>query len=201
MDLTESFEDAARAGYVEQQVTSGLERMTGSGTVAVLAFTSEVGSSRCVPPKATVTWAGNTEKFEKAKKVASSQLLATLPDYFACAADSVKKKSSDILGAFAEAHSMLDGKAGQRTVALISDGCQNTYKIKTCKNEKMVDAKWRKAALAALPAALRPDFAGVDLIMQGVAVNSEMQQTGVDALKSLYREFAALTSAKSITIV
>lgn len=199
VDLTGSFENAARESYVKDQVTTALARMAGSGTVTVLAFSSQVGTSRCVPPRATVIWAGNTKKYESAKEAAASQLLGTLPAYFTCANDSVEKKTSDVLGAFAEAGSMLEGLTGARMIAMVSDGCQNTYKIKTCKNAKMLDADWRGASLEALPDSLRPDLSGVDITMQGLAVNSGMEQTGVDALKLFYQQFAQLTSANSIT--
>lgn len=202
VDLTKSFAQADRDLYVKQQVTDALGRMSGSGTVAVLGFSSEVGTSNCVAPTATLTWAGNTEKYETAKKAASTQLLAALPDYFSCAEASVQaKKSSDVLGALAQAQAMLAGRPDSRAIVMISDGCQNTYKIKTCMNDKMLDPDWRAQSLSGLPGALRPDLSGTDLIMQGVAVNSGMQQTGVDALKSFYREFSKLTSAKSISFV
>lgn len=200
VDLTKSFERADRDLYVRQQVDDALKRMTGSGTVAVLGFSSEVGTSNCVAPTAKITWAGNTEKYEMAKRSASSQLLKALPDYFTCADASVQaKRSSDILGAIAEARSMLAGSLDAKTIAMVTDGCQNTYKIKTCKNESMLDPRWRAESLASLPEALRPDLSGVDVVLQGVAVNSGMQQTGVDALKAFYREFATLTSANSLS--
>jgi hypothetical protein len=201
MDLTGSFDGAARDDYLKAQVSAALNRIKGSGTVEVIGFSSELGTSTCIPPKATITWAGNTAKWQAEKQNAGSQLMALLPAYFDCANKAVTKKSSDVLGAIAEAHSQVVGSPGDHTLVVISDGCQTTYAVKTCKNKQMVDPTWRQKTLQALPESLRPNLADTDLVFVGLAVNSKMEQTAVDGLRSFYKEFAELTKARSLIIV
>jgi hypothetical protein len=200
VDLTGSFSDAEVDTFLNQRVDAATKALNGTGSVSVFGFKSKVGTSKCIPPEATVTWDGNTTKFNDQIRVASAQLKAAAADHLECVRkeNADKKRSSDILGAMAQSRAMIGDSPGERKVVIISDGCQTTYDIRTCKNTKIVKDAYRASILKSLPKSLTPDFTGVSLAFAGLAVNSEMDQTGVTALKSFYQEYGKLVGASSV---
>lgn len=144
----------------------------------------------------TLVWSDNSTEFRDNRETYTKQLQRALPDYFACAAASVKKGGSDVIGALAEAGDLLAKQPGGRSAVLISDGCQNARGIKLCSAKRLTDERWRQKVIADLPAVSKPSsLEGVTITMVGLGAGSNLQQDQVASLRAFYNEYCQAVKA------
>jgi len=184
----------------EAQFSQRIANMPAPSSVTFMIFNTDVGSSTCPPLTVTLESGDNSTAIDDTRQGYAAQAKAKADEYVKCALGN--QHGTDIFGGIANAETILAKAPGAKAIDLFTDGCNAaTYgglKIRTC-GKNVIDPKWRKKTLAALPAEYKPDLTGVTVTMTGIARGSKMDSQQVLALREFWQEYAALTHA-SITL-
>ncbi|MCL3836885.1 hypothetical protein [Aeromicrobium duanguangcaii] len=187
---------AEKLGLREDATTelgAAVRAMSAPAKVFLIAFNTEVGSSVCSPVTVDLPWSDVSTDIEDTKASYEPQALAAADPYLECARTSVKKDGTDVFGGIAAGHQLIKAAPGTKKLVLVTDGC-HTYQFKTCVKQ-VADADWRAAKVAGLDDTMKPDLAGVDITIKGLARGSHLQSAQVQGLRAFYEEYAETTGA------
>jgi hypothetical protein len=168
--------------------------MDAPGTVTLMAFNTEVGSSKCPPVTVTLNDSDNSTEVADTRKKLASEAPGAVGPYLDCVRASALKDGTDVFGGFAQAATLLSSSAAKKSIVFVTDGCSYGYGAGTC-SKNVVDPKWRAKAIAGLPATLKPSLAGTDVTIVGLARGTHLRSDEVQGLRSFYEEYAKTIGA------
>ncbi|MFT4187782.1 MAG: hypothetical protein QM621_04300 [Aeromicrobium sp.] len=192
-DVSGSAEEASMREEAKAAMQAAVEGMEAPETVSMLAFNYKVGTPTCEPLKVTLEWSSSSTSMKDAKESYIVPAVEAVEPYLDCAKESVEGDGTDVVGAIVESYQMLKDTPGDKSIVMVSDGCQ-TYLFELC-SPSVSDPAWREQQLNALADSMKPDMSGVEIEFVGLARGADMQSTEVQGLRAFYEEFAALTGA------
>ncbi|MFI8774651.1 hypothetical protein ACIGKQ_21165 [Gordonia sp. NPDC062954] len=193
-DVSESADATELQNNASNAFVAAVNDLDAPGKATLFAFNTQVGSSPCEPVVATLTWDENSTTVEDNKKELVAAAPSAVSPYFDCVEQNVDAPGTDIFGGIAEAANILASTPGDKTIVLVTDGCNNSYDTDTC-SIQVVDQAWRTERLDALPSSMKPDLSGVTLEVVGLGRGADINSAQVQGLKSFFNEYAEVTNA------
>lgn len=177
-----------------------ITEMEAPSTVTFMIFNTDVGSQACPPLAVSLATSDNSTAIDDTLAGYAAQAPAKAEEYVTCALGSTK--GTDIFSGVANAATLLEGVEGERSIDLVTDGCNTTdlgeLMARTCRSD-ITDPQWRERVLEALPPELSPDLTGISLTLTGLGRGAGIPGERVLSLREFWTRYAERLGA-TITI-